>query len=90
MAKGENPAKRSKRYARELKSGKNELTGKPLTKGQRSFRGGVLNERKWGASVFKHNSTDKNAISLKLYGTKYENLSQGQKSAVGKVLKKNN
>lgn len=54
MAKGENPAKRSKRYARELKSGKNELTGKPLTKGQRSFRGGVLNERKWGASIFKH------------------------------------
>lgn len=55
MAKGENPAKRSKRYARELKSGKNELTGKPLTQGQRSFRGGVLNERKWGASIHKHN-----------------------------------
>lgn len=90
MAKGENPAKRSRRYARELKSGKSELTGKPLTKGQRSFRGGVLNERKWGASIHKHNSTDKNAISLKLYGTKYENLSQGQKSVVGKVLKKNN
>lgn len=54
MAKGETPAKRSKRYARELKSGKNELTGKPLTQGQRSFRGGVLNERKWGASIFKY------------------------------------
>lgn len=59
MAKGENPAKRSKRYARELKSGKNELTGKPLTKGQRSFRGGVLNERKWGASIFKHKKANK-------------------------------
>ncbi|MCM1440221.1 MAG: hypothetical protein NC131_13610 [Roseburia sp.] len=53
MAKGENPAKRSRRYARELKSGKNELTGKPLTQGQRSFRGGVLNERKWGTNIHK-------------------------------------
>ena len=59
MAKGENPAKRSKRYARELKSGKNELTGKPLTKGQRGFRGGVLNERSWGASIHKHNAANK-------------------------------
>lgn len=90
MAKGENPAKRSKRYARELKSGKNELTGKPLTKGQRSFRGGVLNERKWGASIHKHITTDKDGISMKLYGTHYKNLSQGQKAVVGKVLKKNN
>lgn len=55
MAKGENPAKRSRRYARELKEGKNELTGKPLTTGQRCFRGGVLNERKWSASIHKHN-----------------------------------
>ena len=59
MAKGENPAMRSKRYARELKSGKNEFTGKPLTNGQRSFRGGVLNERKWGASIFKHKNANK-------------------------------
>lgn len=59
MAKGENPAKRSRRYARELKKGKNELTGKPLTQGQRSFRGGVLNERKWSASIHKHNSDKK-------------------------------
>ena len=57
MAKGENPAQRSARYARELKSGTNELTGKPLTKGQRNFRGGVLNERKWGASIFKHKNS---------------------------------
>ena len=90
MAKGENPAKRSKRYARELKSGKNELTGKPLTKGQRSFRGGVLNERKWGASIHKHITSDKDGISMKLYGTHYNNLSQGQKSVVGKIIKKNN
>ncbi len=59
MARGENPAKRSRRYARELKSGKNELTGKPLTQGQRSFRGGVLNERKWGASIFKYKKANK-------------------------------
>ena len=59
MAKGENPAKRSERYARELKSGKSELTGKPLTKGQRGFRGGVLNERSWGASIHKHNAANK-------------------------------
>ncbi len=51
MAKGESPFKRSKRYARELKSGKNELTGAPLTKGQKSFRYGVLNERKWGFKI---------------------------------------
>lgn len=59
MAKGENPAARSRRYARELKSGKSELTGKPLTKGQRRFRSGVLNERKWSASIFKHKKTTK-------------------------------
>lgn len=59
MAKGENPATRSKRYARELKSGKNEIRGKPLTNGQRSFRCGVLNERKWGASIFKHKNAKK-------------------------------
>ena len=59
MAKGENPAKRSSRYARELKSGRNELTGKPLTKGQRRFRSGVLNERKWAASIFKHKKANK-------------------------------
>ncbi len=88
MAKGENPAKRSKRYARELKRGKSELTGKPLTKGQRSFRGGVLNERKWGASIHKHTTTDKDGIAMKLYATHYDNLSQGQKAVVGKVMKK--
>lgn len=59
MAKGENPAQRSARYARELKNGENELTGKPLTKGQRGFRGGVLNERKWSASIHKHNAANK-------------------------------
>lgn len=59
MAKGENPAKRSKRYARELKSGKNEFTGKPLTNEQRSYRGGVLNERKWSASIFKFKNATK-------------------------------
>lgn len=31
MAKGENPAKRSRRYARELKKGRNELTGAELS-----------------------------------------------------------
>ena len=46
MAKGENPAKRSRRYAKELKSGKSEYTGKELTQGQHVFRVGVLNERK--------------------------------------------
>ena len=88
MAKGENPATRSKRYARELKSGKNELTGKPLTNGQRSFRGGVLNERSWGASIHKHITSDKDGISMKLYGTHYNNLSQGQKALSVKLLRK--
>ncbi len=90
LRKGENLSKRSSRYARELKSGKSEITGKPLTKGQRGFRGGVLNERSISAEQHKHNTTDKNGIALKLYGTHYDNLSQGQKSVVGKVLKKNN
>lgn len=31
MAKGENPAKRSRRYANELKAKRNSFTGKPLT-----------------------------------------------------------
>lgn len=90
LRKGENLSKRSKRYARELKSGKSEITGKPLTQGQRSFRGGVLNERSISAEQHKHNTIDKNAISLNLYGTHYDNLSQGQKSVIGKALKKNN
>lgn len=52
-------SKRSQRYARELKSGKSEITGKPLTQGQRSFRGGVLNERSISAEQHKHNVANK-------------------------------
>lgn len=55
MAKGENPATRSKRYAQELKSGKNSFTGEKLNASQAGFRMGVLNERKWDASIYKHN-----------------------------------
>lgn len=59
LHKGENLSKRSSRYARELKSGKSELTGKPLTHGQRSFRGGVLNERSISAEQHKFNAANK-------------------------------
>lgn len=59
LRKGENLAKRSERYARELKSGKSEITGKPLTQGQRTFRGGVLNERSISAEQYKHNAANK-------------------------------
>ena len=55
LRKGENLAKRSARYARELKSGKSEMTGKPLTVGQKRFRSGVLNERSIGAQQHKYN-----------------------------------
>lgn len=58
MAKGENPTQRSKRYAQELKTRKNSFTGKKLTASQAGFRIGVLNERKWGASIFKHKNAN--------------------------------
>lgn len=90
LRKGENLTKRSNRYARELKSGKSEITGKELTVGQKIFRGGVLNERSISASQHKYNTTDKDGIAMKLYATHYDNLSQGQKAVVGKVMKKNN
>lgn len=54
MAKGENPAKRSKRYAKELKNRKNSFTGKPLTASQAGFRMGVLNERKWSSNIYEY------------------------------------
>ena len=59
LRKGENLATRSARYARELKSGKSEITGKPLTQGQRTFRGGVLNERSVSAEQHKFNAANK-------------------------------
>lgn len=43
MAKGENPAKRSRRYAKELKAKRNSFTGRPLKAAQAGFRMGVLN-----------------------------------------------
>lgn len=54
MAKGENPAKRSKRYAKELKAKRNSFTGKPLTASQAGFRMGVLNERDWAKNIYKY------------------------------------
>ena len=54
MAKGENPAKRSKRYAKELKAKRNSFTGKPLTASQAGFRMGVLNEREWSKNIYKY------------------------------------
>ena len=54
MAKGENPAKRSKRYAKELKAKRNSFTGKPLTASQAGFRMGVLNERDWVKNIYKY------------------------------------
>lgn len=54
MAKGENPAKRSRRYANELKSKRNSFTGKPLTASQAGFRMGVLNEREWSKNIYKY------------------------------------
>lgn len=54
MAKGENPAKRSRRYAKELKAKRNSFTGKPLTASQAGFRMGVLNERSWSGDIYKY------------------------------------
>lgn len=54
MAKGENPAKRSRRYAKELKEKRNSFTGKPLTASQAGFRMGVLNEREWSKNIYKY------------------------------------
>ncbi len=54
MAKGENPAKRSRRYANELKAKRNSFTGKPLTASQAGFRMGVLNEREWSKNIYKY------------------------------------
>lgn len=59
LRKGENLAKRSQRYARELKSGVSEITGKPLSVGQKRFRSGVLNERSISAQQHKHNEANK-------------------------------
>ncbi len=56
LRKGENLASRSKRYARELKNGKSEITGAKLTTGQRTFRSGVLNERSISAQQYKFNA----------------------------------
>ena len=46
-----NPAERSKRYARELSSGR-KRDGTPLTETEAAFRMGVLNERKTQAKIF--------------------------------------
>lgn len=46
-----NPAERSKRYARELKSGR-KSDGMPLTEAEAGFRMGVLNERKTQAKIY--------------------------------------
>lgn len=54
MAKGESPAKRSRRYANELKAKRNSFTGKPLTASQAGFRMGVLNEREWSKNIYKY------------------------------------
>ena len=54
MAKGENPAKRSRRYANELKAKRNSFTGKPLTASQAGFRMGVLNDREWPKNIYKY------------------------------------
>ena len=40
MARGENPAKRSRRYAKELKAKRNSFTGRPLKAAQAGFRMG--------------------------------------------------
>lgn len=65
LRKGENLTKRSNRYARELKSGKSEITGKELTVGQKIFRGGVLNERSISASQYKYKQSNKKSSKPK-------------------------
>lgn len=50
-----NPAERSKRYARELKSGYKH-DGSPLSVAEASFRMGVLNERAVQAKIYKKKS----------------------------------
>lgn len=54
MARGENPAKRSRRYAKELKAKRNSFTGRPLKAAQAGFRMGVLNEREWSKNIYKY------------------------------------
>lgn len=59
-----NPAERSKRYARELKNGRNMISGEPLTAAQAGFRIGVLNERKLQAKIYrkKHSGKKKQGV----------------------------
>ena len=83
LRKGENLTKRSKRYARELKSGKSEITGKPLTNGQRRFRSGVLNERSISAEQHVHKA---DAMARQLYGKCYADLNDKQKQSVSKCV----
>ena len=54
MARGETPAKRSRRYAKELKAKRNSFTGRPLKAAQAGFRMGVLNEREWSKNIYKY------------------------------------
>lgn len=49
-----NPAERAKKYAQQLKKGRNS-NGEVLTDAQYGFRMGVLNERKLQAKIFKRN-----------------------------------
>jgi hypothetical protein len=52
--KHETLAQRSRRYANELKRGKNSITGETLNGNTASFRMGVLNERKNQTKIYNY------------------------------------
>ena len=51
-----NPSEKGKRYARQLKSGKVQETGKKLSNTDRAFRIGYLTARKDNAKAWKSNN----------------------------------
>ena len=50
-----NPAEKSKRYARQLKTGKVSETGKKLTVYQKEWRSGYISSRSDNAKAYKSN-----------------------------------
>ncbi len=50
-----NPAEKSKRYARQLKTGKVSETGKKLTVYQKGWRSGYISSRSDNAKAYKSN-----------------------------------
>ena len=96
MAKGkargffEPPSRKAKRYAGELKRGKNSLTGEDLNGNTASYRMGYLNSRKQAskarqAYVRKHRK-GKTSASLHGLATGHKKASQESRSRYMKVM----